>query len=188
MALIWKIKACSTDNCSAINIFDTTGIYNSISNPGGWGSPNPDISTATDCVLQVMYPGAVLPVTIDIFASLPNITNTPYVLGPAGINMPNFPDGEYQFIVTVTVASVQYVANQTIFLTCGVACCVQNKLAEISRDRNCCQEKKEVQEALFDQTLLDGVIASSECGDFSNAQNSLNQLQKICAGGNCGCS
>ena len=187
MALNYQISACSNANCSVINIFDATGVYNSVTNLGGWGSPNPDISTATSSSLQVMYPGSLLPVTINTFPTLPNITNIPYQLIPAGINMPLFTDGQYQFISTIVASSVTYTANTTIYVLCGVTCCVRNKVAAVAQDINCCMSDTQVEQTLRAQVLLDGIKANAECGNFSAANNALAELQIIFSGSDCGC-
>jgi hypothetical protein len=187
MALLYTISACSNDNCSVVNVFDTTGLYNAIANTGGWGAPNPDISTATSSTLQVMYPGSILPVTINTYPTLPNITNTPYQLNPGGINMPNFPDGQYQFISTIVANSVTYMANTTIYLTCGVTCCVRNMIATATQDINCCTSDTQVMAAQKAQLLLAGIIANAKNGNYTAANNALAQLQIICSGSDCGC-
>lgn len=188
MALIYKIEACSNNNCQLINIFDVTGVYNSVSNPSGWGAPNPLISDASSSTLSVMYPGSVIPTVINTFPTLPNITNIPYVLTPASVVLSAFPDGKYEFISHIVVLGVDYYSNTTIYVLCGVECCVRKLLAGISSKRDCCMDDEKVEAALLAQTLLDALKASAECGDFDNADLILAELQKICAGTDCGCN
>jgi hypothetical protein len=188
MSLIYKIEACPNNNCQLINIFDVTGIYNAISNPSGWGAPNPAISDATSSTLSVMYPGSVIPTVINTFPTLPNITNTPFVISNTNLTLAALIDGKYEFISHVVASGVDYYSNTTIYVLCGVECCVRKLLAGISTDRDCCMDDAKVEAALLAQTLLDGLKASAECGDFANADLILAELQKICAGTDCGCN
>lgn len=195
MALVYKIDACPDDDCGGIKVYDATGVYNNPDNLGGWGSPNISVSNAIASTLSVAYPGSVVPVELDIFAdlpnSIPNITDAYYHLLPTPLSLPSLPDGRYDFIshVTVVESAVEYnlYANTTVYLLCGVRCCVNKLLAAIAVDRDCCGHEKKVMRAMEAKTLLDAIEANVDAGDFDNADKLLSQLQKMCNGVNCGC-
>ena len=72
---------------SVITVKDITGIYDPATNPGGYGAPNETIGEVTAAVLRVLYPGAIVEKVIDVYPTLPNITNTGFDITPALLGM-----------------------------------------------------------------------------------------------------
>ena len=191
MAVVYKISTQADNTCTDIYVYDRTGTYNAITNPNGWTAPNPDPVNAVESNLQVLYPGASVAVTIDTFPTLPTTSSTPFVLTPAMVSLGSFPDGRYDFIsyakITELAVDYEYWANATMYLLCGVRCCVDKMMANISTDRECCGNEKKVQRAMYAKTILDSITANVDAGDFDNADKLLKQLQDICNGIDCSC-
>ena len=67
MSLILQFNISQSADCTEFVFQDTTGIYNAVGNPGGWGTPNVDILSVTPpCTLDITLPDGVTTYQIDL--------------------------------------------------------------------------------------------------------------------------
>lgn len=195
---ILNIEACQDTDCDSFNISESTGVYDSNGNPGGWGNPNYDVSDVIDARLIIVLPDGTS-VTIDsnssvpVFPTLPdstgnsifNVTST--MLGVSGLE-----DGIYNITYQVDLNSVfgqTIQAQVTIYqlLTCNIKCCVDKLVAKIP-DYNCDCSNPAVENALLAQALYSALCCAGKCGNLTAVDNLLETLNRICDSTDCGCN
>jgi len=95
-------------NCpdKKIDFLDTSGIYDAVTNPTGYGTPNPEITDVTSAVLDVIYPNGLLPVQIDVLSELSAMVNggVPVAVEPSDLGLSDFEDGWGQITYTIAGA------------------------------------------------------------------------------------
>jgi hypothetical protein len=189
MSIKLDFSICQNSDCKSIKFSETTCSYSS-NNTGGWGSPNEEVTDATEATLQIQIPGVVGLVNIDLYSlGYPtNISNsltlTSNNLG-LGVNYP-LPDGIYIFTYSVTTSNDIYTITKYILLDCQVRCCVSKMLAEIP-DKDCDCANETSKKALLAYTYLEALTNAARCGNITKANNILNLLRMICNKKSCGC-
>lgn len=192
-----QVKICLNKHCEVpkLDFLDTTGIYNIVTNPTGYGAPNPDYTEITSAVISFTPPNTITP--IDITLTQPQIAamvngEVPIGITPASVNLPAFEDGwgavQYQISGISNLIPFSYSVTTEFFWDCGVACCVDKIGADAAAqgDPCCddCDKTKKYQKALL---LLDLLHAAICCGNKNAAQIVYNKLKLICDGQDCGC-
>jgi hypothetical protein len=191
MALELKICAVPSADCSAFNLYEETGVY-AVDNTGGYGTPNPDTTDALTAVIDISQRNEdgsyTTPVTIDVFPTLPNVSNTPFLVTALAAGYGTaFPDGVYKITYTVTgqVGMTPFTATVTSYFafTCGIDCCFKKKAAKLA-NCNCGCGDLEVQ--------LNEIAVQMQILEYEKGQNNLDAIQKsikyitnLCD--NCGC-
>ena len=188
MALLLKECVDQKQDCASFDVFDETGIFHVVNNPTGWGAPNPDIANATAAVVNVLIPDATVPISINVFPTLPNITNTPFnvTLALLGLgSLTKLPDGIYtvEYVVTLNVAPFIIAQTTTVLFTCQAKCCIDKLLASLT-DKNCSCEDDKAKRALQAYTMLIAAQKAACCGHIENAKKLLKKAQDLC-NGNC---
>lgn len=194
------IHLCQTSNCKVVKFSETTGEYNASSNPGGWGTPNPEVGDVTSTVVTFI---------------LPNGTTTSFdstVLGPANpfLNFPDetgteevsltmanfggssssaFDDGFYTVTYTVNgnfgVDTYSATITQTFFLSCQIRCCI-DKMFHLASQADCTDCKSEkLNNALEAESFLKSAEFAAACGKIEMAKKHLAKAQWICNTKNC---
>jgi hypothetical protein len=204
MALIPTISAC-LNGCTGITITDTTGFYNSTTNPGGWNnsstvyktnSSTPYVQSATLTITlnSSSTPLATINVLTAVQDSIFPVFDL-YTYAPVDVfGNTTLADGSYTFEYTVvTNTNITYVTDTLIVVYCNVICCVDKlALAAIDQDCNTCES-----EAFNTFVLADGILqalkAVAECSGEAEFLKLLNKLQRLCGtsttgGCGCGCS
>lgn len=191
------LKLCVTQSSDgkSLAIQDNSGIYAS-NNLGGWGAPNSTIAQAATATITISRLEDVatnnysVPVTIDVFPTLPNISNTPYTLTAqaSGYGLDSvFPDGYYKIIYTVTGNSggaYTITVTSNPVLTQQIDCCykeLSNQVALCSCDCTVIESKLN-QVAFFRRELQ----AAKACGNISDIVKYIDFINKRC-NGCCGC-
>ena len=189
--LVLQFEVFQSSDCTQFTFKDTTGIYNAISNPTGWGAPNDDINTAqTPTTLDITLPDGITTYQIDLATTNPlfPVDQPPDELlldmsDIGGVAGDLVPDGVYTFVYTATAQSGSYTQTQVVGFTCQVCCCVQSMLKNIKSGCDCCnQDLMQIMEA---QLLLAGLQCQLACGNITEFNNTLAALQKICKMSNC---
>ena len=157
-----NFEVCESSNCKFITIRDTTGVYNAISNAGGWdatGITNPDPADVTEVAITITDPAGlvytfdseILDAPINYFPDVTQLVEYPILatnLGSSG----KLVDGIYEFTMTYSgdFGANTYTASKTceVLLTCQISCCLDRLSKEISRSQ-CLDCKKEAVEKLF---------------------------------------
>lgn len=207
MALQLNFEVCSTADCQYMLFKDTTGSY-SMSNPGGWGTPNEDITSAYKAELIIGDPDGFTH-TIDITNGAPStvgddfpntdpniyfpISNSTLSITPPATTTP-IGDGLYNFTYKVYINGKEgdyYITKSKIILiSCSVECATKKLMAGLSMCDCKCWDDKSYETAILAWTTLQSLLAARNCGTNQNTINKiLTNLQNILAisKSKCGC-
>lgn len=191
MALTPTINLCLRTGCKQLIFKDTTGEY-SLTNTGGYGSPNPEIADFTEATLTVIAPDNTQYV-IDIFSDgFPTIdTEDEYQIDLADLGNRTFiEDGYWQFIYTIydNNTDTTYTAVFAGIFTCNTRCCVEKLLLLIDTNKFGLPDKqneKRIKEYLMAKSYLDSLVYYSYCGNLDKFNNIKRIIDKLCANINC---
>ena len=188
MAFQYKISSCGCDcNCQTLYVKDITGIYNSTTNPTGWGTPNPSYTAVVSAVATVTLSTGTI-ITVDLTSYYSSITNL-------GQNMTlidwtstenTIPDGETKIevvIIGINQDSEGYTTNAVIYkwLTCNVQNCFNQKMGDINlEDCGCNNEKNEKLTENYMYMIASGY--AYQCGNLKKANALLKQATDYCNG------
>ncbi len=194
-----KLSVCPINSCLSLNLLDITGAQTisasggGTENPYGWGGTNKNISDVRAATVDIVISDGTIIPTINVYPTLPNLFNIPFVLlnTDAGFAADyKFADGATDITYTVTFSdTTTSIYNATVFLYCGVACCVSKKLAKATKAYGT-KKFEELREEYIDANFwLDLLIFSSCCPDpnVDECTELLTQLQLLCENCNCGC-
>lgn len=190
MSVILQFSICQSNDCETLTFTETTGAYDVTSNPNGWGSPNRATSSATIVTLTVTNPDDTEYV-LDLSANYPTTDITlEYEINPTEIGLTagtKIPDGIYKFnySVTTVVTGTTIVYTQTVYkaLYCQVQCCALNMFVGLDVECECSQDS--IDKAIKGYALLKGLQMAAECGNITEFNNILAQLEKLCLNNNC---
>lgn len=188
MSLVLDFNVCQSSSCDELIFNEWTGLYNAISNPGGWN----DVSTqmiidATAATLDITVGSGTI-YTIDLFAQgfptenenidylLPN-TSFGYSIG-----LP-IDDQIITFKYTVIVNGITYTQTKTIAFYCQVKCCVLSMFKSLNFDCDSCH--KQIDNALQAYAMLRGLEMDADSGNITAFNTALSTLKKICLNTNC---
>ncbi len=202
MPLLPTLSACITTACRKLSIPDTTGLYESTNNTGGWGTPNISPSDVDSAIITITLPGSDTEYSFDITAILqsttlptsylPGYTIDPFDLDYSDFGVSStdkFPDGNYTITYTIVADEVEYTCTIYFYSFCNVCCCV-NKMLTKALDKvawNKC-DSKSVEDALFARALLlKGQQFAASYWDFDKAEQIRKQAEKLCDFDDCSC-
>lgn len=191
--LTLKLNICTKDACSKIVISDATGNYDVTSNPGGWGTPNPDAADINEATITCISPSGASTIT-EVQTVLNAQTNTALPFELLTINTYEG-DGVYEYTYTVT-DGLGGSATSTItkFSLCSVRCCIDKLWAKAAigltvQDCNCgggtelyCQKATQA------EALYKAIVAAASSGKDLVRDELLKKLQRICSLENCNCN
>lgn len=184
MALELNFSVCQAGDCESVIFIELTGGYNELSNPRGWGNPNVAIADYHYAKVEFFLNGtgsAVHTATFDDELFPTTDTEFEYEI-PVTLA-----DGWYSIVYTVQTAegvtAEQY--TKTIYQSfyCNVRCCVMSMLDGIDVECDCSHDAIEAFNKAY--VLLKGLQYASGCGNLTNFNNILAQLQKLCLNSNC---
>lgn len=195
------IHLCQTSNCKTIKFSETTGEYNASSNPGGWGTPNPEVGDVTSTVVSFTLPSGTISTfdsaelgVLNPFAAFPDDTGTLEVsltmANFGGAATSAFEDGVYSITYTVNglvngVDTYTATVTQTFFLTCQIRCCI-DKMFHLASQADCTDCKPEkLNNALEAESYLKAAEFAAACGKIEMAKKHLAKAQWICNSKNC---
>lgn len=195
MALALKFTVIQSDDCKTITVTETTGVYNSTSNIGGWGTPNPAFGSALTATILFKKRNSDGTFTtynlVNVFPTLPsnsngtvNITGSQIGLGTDS----TIADGIWELTYTVTGvdgASYTAIATLPIYITCAIEGCWKKLAASVSAcPCNCDPLEDRLNDLFIKFELLQAAINK---GDFTVIQDYIDSLTKLC-GDDCGCN
>ncbi len=179
---------CELSNCQTITFAETTGTYDAIENPNGWGSPNSVIDDADTATLEITQPDGTI-TTIDLFALTPSFPTTTLTqtysisASTAGLSTTAFTDGKYTFVYTVTgtTGGNDFTYTQTVeqLFFCQARCCVDRLFAAID-DFTCDCNKTKINEAYQADILLRSLKRAAGCGDLNSFTDTLTIINNLC--------
>lgn len=191
MAVIPQISICQSSNCKGLTFVETTGAYNATYNLNGWGAPNRTTAMATAAVLTVTNPAGTA-YNIDLFATgnFPTTNDSlEYEIDVTDIGLTEgdeIPDGIYKFKYTVTtVSGTTVVYSTTIYhaFYCQVQCCIHSMFKDIDVECDC--SATQIEQATKGLVLLKGLTSAANCGNVTEFNTILAQLEKICLNVDC---
>ncbi len=195
MALSLNISSCIKNACRTLSISELTGLYDVNLNNTGWETPNPAIADVVTWSLEITRPDLTT-ITIDEPVGLPtSSTVLEYEISASTVNSDwsKFLDGLYTITYTVVVdiagTYTTYTVTKYILVTCNIECCVARLFAKIATDSDCECDSLTIKNALYADALLQGLLASKNCGNVTAINNLLTKLNKICTAStsDCGC-
>lgn len=198
MALIPKISLSVGGKCNTVTITESTGVYVTNQNIGGWGGPNintNNIDTASITITdfsdtQNSQTIALKNGSINVYSS---VTSAP--TPGAFIALSDAPwelnDGIYKVVYTITTEEATYV-NKThykLFL-CNLCNCKNNLIYELAT--NCTSTSvTKLKETLDQLEVLEyGILTAFACNNFTQAKTLLLHASKLCdtvSACGCGC-
>lgn len=181
--LVLDFNIVTDKSCKEFIFSEKTGSYSSTAMPGGWGTPNPTIASASLPKLLVTFPGTTTPVSYALSSSFPTtdpsveqiVTNVNLGLGATV----SFTDGKHTFTYSVTVGSVEYTRSYDIYVYCNVSCCINKMVAKIS-DATCKCDAEFIDKALLAMSLLHGLEYAAICQQADKFANILEILEALC--------
>jgi|688.fasta_scaffold28640_3 hypothetical protein len=193
--------------CKKIIFNDTTGTYNSITNPTGYtpsslytpGSPN--VSLVASVKLIITRPDNLI-VTIDLwpktgvnpanfvtYISALNYEITAALLGYTAQDVITSGYYTFKYRVEFTDGTVKH-NTKSVFIKCELECCVQNKFGDVIKLKTICApicEGNTLDDALFMFSLLKAIEYEARCNSNKSEINELiNKLKTMCDQ-DCGC-
>lgn len=131
MALKINFSHSQSADAKTLYIYDTTGVFDAVVNPTGWGGSNPAIGSATSDQVLIQMVGSSEVHTVQMYPTLPNTNSIPFSidssmlgLGPDG----QIPDGQYTITRQTVVSSATYQATKRVFLISILKCCADTML------------------------------------------------------------
>jgi hypothetical protein len=166
---------------SSFVVYDTTCIYDSCSNEGGYGTPNKSISQATAATLTITIPGEETPVIVDVFPYLPSSTGSGFEITYDDLDVSTIAPGEWKMKYTITFDDESTNEVENWYLnTCPIDCCLAERVKKI--DPKCGGEYDEETFRLI--SLLDGAKANHSYCDYDKAHKLALEVYNRCQ---CGC-
>lgn len=182
MALELSREICVKCDLKVFTVQDLTGSYDAVSNPGGYGSPNPLISDVTAAYIKVtMADGTIY--TIDAYPTLPNDGGSTFTVTNEDLGL----DADSQFtdeVVTIDYVVLGVSSGTAFAYTCGgleafmcnALCCVNEKMSDIQVGCGC--KSNQTTEELF--FMLKGAEYAAECGKQEKAQALIDYVNDKC--------
>jgi len=175
MALQVNFTASQASNCKDIDVIDTTGVYDALNNPTGWGAPNADTTDVTQATLYIVTPSGS---SYAIDATL-LLNDELTVLGSSIGYTGKLPDGYYDIRYEVQGvfggnSGVLSSERKNVLFYGNVYCCIE----KMNVDDACVCDTSEVEEMML---LLEAMKAADECCDIVCAKKILTELTRRCA-------
>jgi hypothetical protein len=137
VALKIDFSYAQSSDLKTLEIYDTTGIYNSTTNVGGWGTPNPQLGSATSDKISIQKSDGSAAYEFEMFSTLPNvavlpnIVNQPFIITNVMLGLSaleQIVDGQYQLVRTTIADGVTYRRTRRVFLIGQLQCCADQML------------------------------------------------------------
>lgn len=181
-----SFSSLQSTNRKGIVFTDTTGAYDVVSNPDGYGAPNATIAQISQAILYITDTGGTLH-TVNVYPTFPSASNASFTVNNTDLGLTLndvLPDGFYKVRYEVqgttgTQNGVLSSLTKNILLSGGVECCVR-KMAS-NGDCNCKKPK-----AVEARMLYEAMVLSAENCDETCAEKILKELQRMC-NKNCNC-
>lgn len=187
MAFQLKFTANLGSDCKSIIILDTTGDYNAVTNPTGWGTPNPEKADVASAYISII--NLTTNTTYDNITEVSDYTTgsvtiytSELLIDGVSIGDVTLPDGQYCILLSLTMNddSVYQQTVKKVFL-CESCCKIKTKACEIDLQCGCCNEPcaKEIWAFLQAFAELKIVEYSAYCGSTSNINKKIKSLQSL---------
>jgi len=185
MALEIDFNLCQ-DACDELVFTETTGAYDAVSNPTGYGAPNAETTDMAAPTLTLEDSSGNV-TTLNIGVNFPSSdTSYSYTISLGS----ELTDGIYTATYTVVDNSedVTYTKTVYLFFTCQVDCCIDRLYARVTDDSCADCNKSALQLATEADAFLCSAKAAARCGNRTRATKLLKKVQYLCNFNNCNCS
>lgn len=202
--------------CTGISLEDTTGLYNAVTNTGGYGLPSgPAINDVTGVVIVVTYnlqsnsitydftlvSGVITAATLaiasgtpaSILSLLPSTVwpfTDPFDLsGDYGITIPTFEDDIFSVSYTIsgTVSATPFEFEAIRNLSVDcITRCCIDK-KWVALDPSCDCNSDKLTTALYGEGLLKRATYAAQYADLAGAVDALTRAKALCTTQECGC-
>jgi len=205
MALELNIGFGRSNVYFSINVTDNTGVYNVLTNPGGYGAPNPTVASFASFDVSVTLPDPVTllpsgtPVIVSAYPTLPSSVGASFSITNVNLGFSSdtaLIDGVYLFDVTANDGLDEYTYQRYAVFSDIVGCCIKS-LTLNAFGCDCNGKSKNLVKANMWLSLLkpsvndngDVILSQVElCSQWNKAAEIIRELQKICNNQNCkGC-
>jgi hypothetical protein len=190
MALVNKFSQRQSPDLKSLYLFDKTGIYDPVSNPGGWSGSNPNTTDATSdtFIIEMVYPEPGPAYTVNAYPVLPNTTNQAFQVNNTDLGLSaddQIPDGQYKITRTTltTTGSLSYTYTQRVFLIGQLQCCADQALSEEEPGCGCDSEK--LSRASILQYTIFSLKKAFKAMKFEKANEIMKYAQALCKNKNC---
>ena len=211
MAFELKQSLVEAQNATLLTFWDSTGVYDAITNPTGYGAPNIASNTVTSAQIIFRFDEISNPITVDFVIAAGVVTGATRtdqlgnvtVLDLAEYNISAFPfpqnspiefpadffigkatiipDQYVEVEYTISDGSLEYKSTITWLLNQLACCCLKQAWYKYSIGE--CQKQKPTEI----QNALNGLNAATSIGDFVTGRKSIKRLNKLCCDCGCGC-
>lgn len=200
MALVLKFEICETKDLKSLEVTDETGVYDAVTNPGGYGPPNQSPADSDSATISVLLPGEDTAIDIDVWPTLPNITGAAYTIANTDLGLASdalLPDGVYHITYNVTFSGppVSEAETDCNFLISGQSeKCIDNKVVDFltvkcdgSTILECGVECSDTNVAtvVHMRMILRSARAAACCGKTAEAARIIDYLNSLCTSSNC---
>jgi hypothetical protein len=176
-------------NCKNFNLKDTIGVYHVTENPYGWGTTGTALNpnNITGVKLKIFNIEGTLVNSIDLFSQFNiNTALTSSTFTYSNLQW-SYDDSIYKFILEYHTASDVYSNTLDLGVFCKTQCCLNKKWLSIIRGGKYSCDNKTVQDLIFIESLLYGMLANASCINITEYQNIQKLLNKFCNFKNCKC-
>ena len=218
MSFAPKICVSEASDASFLALYDSTGEYDAISNPDGYGFPNPAKDSITSVQLVFKFDDIPNNIVLDFVTEPDPLSDNAIVVSGTktdqlgnvteldlslyGINLFPFP---LHFPVTLPASFFfpnalafddQYV-EVTYTVSTGLVTATNVFTFLLNQNSCCCLQKSwlKVSQGKIDDSLpikiqnaVNGLAAQNAVGNIAGARNEIVILKKLCASCGCGCS
>lgn len=196
MALQVDFKVETNTTRLYFDFYETTGEYSFPSNPGGYGSPNPDNLSIDYAKLTITKNGSTTSYTV--YLTTPPSTTGSYAIPVYNTSMglaasEKIPDGVY--LIKYEVGTTDPLGNETplstndhiVGFTEGLQCCLSKlrKNVTVPTGSGCGCDDKLLEKIANAQALLDSICYLVGCDQTDRAEAVIAYLANFCT---CNCS
>lgn len=182
--LVPKLTATGNANCTTIQVWDTTGGYDAVTNPGGWGAPNYATTDVVVATINFYVQGYVNPISIDVTARFSDLfTANGITFTPADVfggSATTFPDGCYRINYALTFAGRILLTYDAYWaFLCSSICCVRKASSMLQYP---IEDFKMVEKAFYMYSLLQKAQWAGCCGLCDDVNSAIAELKSLCEG------
>lgn len=211
--MAFELKQCLVEaqNATELSFYDNSGVYNAVSNPTGYGSPNVESTAITNAELSFQFDDINNPIVVSFEISSGTVTsatvtnqlgvtsemdlteynisafpfpqNSPIVFPAAFFdgNATIIPDQYVQVTYVISDGTTEYTSIETFLLNQIACCCLQKAWYKYAIGECQKQQPMEIQNA------LNGLNAATAIADYVTGRKSLKRLTNLCCACGCGC-
>lgn len=202
----------TAEDCTSWHFWDTTGTYDSGTNPGGYGAPNVEATDIEDAVLIVTPYGwtngyvfhfsitnlSITDATVtapdgtvtNIFSDLatktfPFTEAEPFIIISDYMEMgtdEEITSSAYHLEYSVNDSTDSYYYESDELIVCQVWNCTHNQQADLDAEDCQCENGSTIELAMKAQIMLDSAIYAMENGDVEKSQSNLVYAKELCDG------